>query len=157
MIKAVIFDADGVIIDSEAIWDRAQEVFLRRRGFAYDRGRIKPLLMSNSPVGAIKVLQEIYGFGGDPEELSKERIALVRERYERNIPLVEGFAEFHSAIRGKCLTAVATAMERGLLDMVAEKVGLREYFGDHIYTIADIGYVPKPNPDIFLYAAKKLG
>jgi HAD superfamily hydrolase (TIGR01509 family) len=158
MLRAVIFDADGVIIDSERIWDLAQEEFLRRRGIAYERERVKLICTANSPVGAIKALQELYGFPGDPEQMSGERIAIVREHYRQGgIPLVPGFAEFFGKVRDRYLTAVATAMEQGLLDMVVEKLDLRKYFGDHIYSIAEIGYVPKPNPDIFLYAAKKLG
>ena len=156
-LRAVIFDADGVIIDSERIWDLAQEEFLRRRGIAYDRDRVKPLCMSNSAVGAIRALQELYGFEGDPEEMSRERIGLVREHYQKGIPLVDGFEAFHDAIRGQYLTAVATAMERGLLETVAERLGLGQRFGGHIYTIADVGDVPKPNPDIFLHAAMRLG
>jgi beta-phosphoglucomutase-like phosphatase (HAD superfamily) len=41
MISAVIFDAEGVVPDTGAAWDRAQEVFLTRRGIAYERGRLK--------------------------------------------------------------------------------------------------------------------
>jgi HAD superfamily hydrolase (TIGR01509 family) len=158
MLKAVIFDADGVIIDSERIWDLAQEEFLRRRGIPYERERVKLICTANSPVGAIKALQEIYGFQGDPEQMSEERLAIVRGHYQKSgIPLVPGFTEFHEKVKDRYLTAVATAMEQGLMDMVVGKLGLRKYFGDHIYSIAEIGYVPKPNPDIFLYAAKKLG
>lgn len=157
-LRAVIFDADGVIIDSERIWDLAQEEFLRRRGIAYERERVKLICTANSPVGAIKALQELYGFPGDPEQMSGERISIVREHYRTGgIPLVLGFLEFFEKVKDKYLTAVATAMEQGLLDMVVEKLDLRKYFGDHIHSIAEIGYVPKPNPDIFLYAAKKLG
>lgn len=158
MLRAIIFDADGVIIDSERIWDLAQEEFLRRRGIAYERERVKLVCTANSPVGAVKALQEIYGFPGDPEAMSEERLAMVREHYQGNgIPLVPGFSEFYAKIKDRYLTAVATAMEQGLMDMVVERLGLRKLFGDHIYSIAEIGYVPKPNPDIFLYAAKKLG
>lgn len=157
-LRAVIFDADGVIIDTERIWDQAQEEFLRRRGIAYERERVKLVCTANSPVGAIKALQEIYGFPGDPEGMSEERLAIVRGHYQRSgIPLVPGFLEFYGKIRDKYLTAVATAMDQGLMDMVIERLELRKLFGDHIYSIAEIGYVPKPNPDIFLYAAKKLG
>jgi len=156
--KAIIFDADGVIIDSERIWDLAQEEFLRRRGIPYERERVKLICTANSPVGAIRALQELYGFPGDPEGMSEERLAIVREHYRKGgITLVPGFLEFFGKVRDKYLTAVATAMEQGLMDMVVERLELRQYFGEHIYSIAEIGYVPKPNPEIFLHAAKKLG
>ncbi len=158
MYKAIIFDADGVIIDSERIWDLAQEEFLRRRGIPYERERVKLICTANSPVGAIRALQELYGFPGDPEGMSEERLAIVREHYRKGgITLVPGFLEFFGKVRDKYLTAVATAMEQGLMDMVVERLELRQYFGEHIYSIAEIGYVPKPNPEIFLHAAKKLG
>ncbi len=157
-IRAVIFDADGVIIDSEKIWDLAQEEFLRRRGIDYERERVKLVCTANSPVGAVRALQQMYGFSGDPEVMSEERLAIVREQYQGNgIPLVPGFLDFFAKVKNRYLTAVATAMEQGLLNLVVEKLDLRKYFGGHIYSIAEIGYVPKPNPDIFLHAAKKLG
>lgn len=157
-LKAIIFDADGVIIDSERIWDLAQEEFLRRRGIRYERERVKLVCTANSPVGAIRALQGIYGFPGDPEEMSEERITIVREHYRKGgIPLVPGFLDFFAKVKDSYLTAVATAMEQSLLDMVVERLELRELFGGHIYSIAEIGYVPKPNPDIFFRAAKKLG
>jgi HAD superfamily hydrolase (TIGR01509 family) len=158
MLQAVIFDADGVIIDSEKIWDLAQEEFLRRRGISYERERVKLVCTANSPVGAIRALQEMYGFSGDPEQMSEERIAIVREHYQKQgVPLVPGFTDFFAKVRKKYLAAVATAMEQGLLGLVAERLELRGLFGEHIYSISEIGYVPKPNPDIFLYAANRLG
>lgn len=158
MLRAIIFDADGVIIDSERIWDLAQEEFLRRRGIAYERERVKLLCTANSPVGAIRALQRLYGFDGDPEALSDERLAIVREHYLKDgIPLVPGFLEFFAKVKDRYRTAVATAMDQGLLALVVERLGLKKLFGEHIYSIAEIGYVPKPRPDIFLYAAGKLG
>jgi len=158
MLKAIIFDADGVIIDSERIWDLAQEEFLRRRGIPYEREKVKLVCTANSPVGAIRALQEMYGFPGDPEAMSEERLGIVRGHYlNGGIALVPGFSEFYEKVRKDYLTAVATAMDPGLLSMVVEKLSLRDLFGGHIYSIADIGYVPKPEPQIFLYTAERLG
>jgi len=158
MLKAIIFDADGVIIDSERIWDLAQEEFLRRRGIPYEREKVKLVCTANSPVGAIRALQEMYGFPGDPEAMSEERLAIVREHYlNGGIALVPGFSEFYEKVRKDYLTAVATAMDPGLLSMVVERLSLRNLFGVHIYSIAEIGYLPKPEPQIFLYTAERLG
>ena len=45
MIKGILFDADGVVLDSEKLWDKSQIVFLGKRGIFYDREKVKPLLM----------------------------------------------------------------------------------------------------------------
>ncbi|MBI4727777.1 hypothetical protein HY768_11260 [candidate division TA06 bacterium] len=49
MIDTIIFDADGVILDSEKLWNQGQEKFLKRGGFKYDRDKLKHLMTSDLP------------------------------------------------------------------------------------------------------------
>jgi len=157
MVDTVIFDAEGVVIDTELIWDRGQEEFLRRRGLAYDRAKTKHLLTGRSLVEGVRVLQEQYGFSGDPERLAEERAAIVRDLFDRGIPFVEGFHGFFERVRQTHRTCIATAMAPSLLGAMDQRLGLSRLFGGRIFTIAHVGYRSKPNPDLFLYAARELG
>ena len=58
MIDTIIFDGEGIVVDTETIWDKGQEEFLRRRGFVYDRERIKPLLTGRSLAEGVEVKKQ---------------------------------------------------------------------------------------------------
>lgn len=157
MIDTIIFDAEGVVIDTETIWDKGQEEFLRRRGFVYDRERIKPLLTGRTLAEGVKVMQEAYGFGGDLDEQARERADIVRELFATEVGFIDGFDAFFGKVRDSYKTCIATAMDQDLLTLVDRHLGLSKLFAGHIYTLADVGFRSKPNPDVFLYAAKQLG
>ena len=154
---AILFDCDGVVIDSEPLWDKAQAEFLMRRGFSYDRAAVKHRLTASSAVGAIRIMQGIYGFGGDPEQLALERIDIMRGLFASELAFVPGFVEFFAGIRDTHKTCVATSLHPELLALADRRLGLSRYFGDRMYTVADAGGAGKPDPAVFLYAAGKLG
>jgi HAD superfamily hydrolase (TIGR01509 family) len=156
MINAIIFDAEGVIIDTEIVWDAAQEEFLQRRGIRYDRAAIKHLLSGRSQAEAIGLLKAKYGIEGDVPALAAERMELVRCRLEQGAEFIPGFREFFARIRPQYRTAVATAMPADLLVIVDARLGLSKLFENRIYTLAAVNQRSQPNPDIFLYAAGRL-
>jgi beta-phosphoglucomutase len=157
MINAIIFDAEGVIIDTEKMWDRAQEEFLRRRGIRYERMDIKHTLSGKSQAEAIDIIKTKYGLSGDAQSLADERRELVRRQLEEHVEFVPGFREFFRCIQPDYRTAVATAMPEDLLAIVEARLGLSKLFAGHVYSLVAVGYRSKPNPDIFLHAADRLG
>ncbi len=157
MLDTIIFDAEGVVVDSEAIWDSGQAEFLRRRGHRYDRARIKPLLTGRSMAEGVRVLQQAYGFGGDVEAQARERIDIVRQLFREETRFIPGFLEFFARVSSRYKTCIATAMAPELLPLVDRRLGLSALFGERIFTLADVGYRAKPEPDLFLHAAKQLG
>lgn len=157
MIKAIIFDAEGVIIDTEPMWDRAQAEFLRRRGLPYDRKEIKHLLSGRSQAEAVELIKAKYGLPGDAQALANERRELVRRQLEEHVEFIPGFRDFIRRIQPEYRTAVATAMPEDLLAIVEARLGLSKLFAGHVYSLVAVGYRSKPNPDIFLHAANRLG
>jgi beta-phosphoglucomutase len=157
MIALIVFDAEGVVVDTERIWDRGQEEFLARRGLPYDRARVKPLLTGRSLVEGVRALKEAYGFAGDDEELARERLEIVREGFASEVEFVDGFLAFFERVRRAYATCVATAMDEQLLQLVDGRLALRRLFGREIFTLADVGHVGKPRPDLFLRAAGHFG
>ncbi|MDP2807048.1 MAG: HAD family phosphatase [bacterium] len=156
MIDTIIFDADGVILDSEKLWDKGQEEFLKKRGFKYDRDKLKHLMTSTSPAEGVLVMQKHYGFTGDPAILARERIEIVRSLFESELTLMEGFLPYYNSIKNTHKTCIATSLDNELLAIADRRLGLAGLFGTNIFTIAQVGHKGKPDPAIFLYAAQKM-
>lgn len=156
-IKTLIFDLEGVIIDSEPIWDDVDTEFLRRRGIKFAREKSKHLMMGKSLADGAKVLMEVYGFSGDPEALGAERREIAKELFEKEVEFMPGFLKFFQSTARNYPRAIATSLERHFLNAVDAKLQLVKMFDGHIYSIQDIGYISKPDPAIFMHAAKQLG
>jgi beta-phosphoglucomutase len=156
-IIAVIFDADGVVVDSEKIWDATQEEFAQRHRIPYERTRIKALLAGRSQTEAVEILKTEYGLAGETGLLSRERMDLAKRKLESGVEFVPGFCEFLQRIQPTHKTCVATSMPEELLAIVDGHLKLSKLFDHRIYSLNAVGYRSKPNPDIFLHAADQLG
>ena len=155
-ITTIIFDADGVVIDSEKIWDEAQAEFSRRRGLPYERAKLKPLMAGRSQAEAIEIFKKEYGLSEDAQSLAAERMELVKRGFEEGVEFMSGFREFFQRVRSDYKTCIATSMPEELLAVVDGRLGLSKLFGDRIFSLIAVGYRSKPNPAIFLHAAKQL-
>lgn len=150
---------DGVVLDSERLYDIADEEFFRRRNALFEKDRIVPLIAGKSLMDSTAMIKEIYGFDGDVFALTDERRQLVRQTYGEALAFIEGFPEFHRRAIGRGIaTCIATASDDTLIALADQKLGLSKIFGDgSIFKISDVGNKSKPDPAIFLYAAEKLG
>jgi len=155
--RAAIFDLDGTVIDSEIVWDDAARALLGRRGKIFDREGTKPLMMGKHIRDSTEILMRTHGVDEDVDTVVRERRELVREYFAKEVRFVDGAREFIEKIKPTWSIAIATALDKTLLAVVEEKLGLSELFGEHIYSVEDIGNISKPDPAIFLYAAKQLG
>ncbi len=157
-IKAILFDCDGVVLDSETVWDRCESEFLGRRGIAFDAARTKPLITGLGQRAGVLLLQEQYGVAGDPDALVRERLEIIRALFEREVRFTPGFPEFYEEkVRGRYATCIATSMPQELFAVADRKLGIAHFFGDRVYFPSHVGGRAKPAPDIFLYAAAQLG
>lgn len=156
-ITTIIFDADGVVIDSERIWDTAQAAFSSRHGIPYERNKLKPLMAGRSQVEAVEILRKEYGLTGNTQSLVDERMELVKREFAKGVEFVPGFNEFFQGIRHDYQNCIATSMPEELLALVNGRLGLSTLFEGRIFSLMAVGYRSKPNPDLFLYAANQLG
>lgn len=175
---AVVFDVEGVALDTEALWDEVQERLLLRRGIAYDRAAIKPLLTGRSAADAVAVLAAVCGLPDDPADLLRERHALMLDRLAGGVTLVPGFAELVRALAGRRPMALATAMDPKLFALADRSTGLSALVGGPVVTLREVvpavgrsdglspGLAPgparrplrgKPWPDLFQEACRLLG
>lgn len=157
MIKAIIFDAEGVVVDTENIWDKTQQTFLTRRDIEYDRDKLKPLLTGKSVADGTLILKKIYGLHGNIQLLINERLNLTRELFEKEVCFISGFIHFYNKIRYKYKICIATALDDNLLKIIDSSLNLSKFFKERIYSISKVNYLSKPNPALFIYAAMQLG
>lgn len=154
--RAVICDLDGTVIDTERVWDTAARTLLGRRGKEFDREHVKPLMMGKHIHESTKILLEKHGIEENVDDVVHERRELVREILAKEVRYIPGADDFIRTIKATRAVAIATALERTLIGVVDEALKLSELFDGHVYSIEEVGNVSKPNPDIFLYAAKKV-
>ncbi|MFA5991395.1 MAG: HAD family phosphatase [Candidatus Doudnabacteria bacterium] len=163
MIKAIIFDAEGVVIDTHSLWVRGDIKFIKNHSSVqnpekiYHENIVSKIVGHSILDGAI-VMQKILGFPGEPEDLAKERMVTMENLFENDIKFIDGFVDFFNAqVKNIYKTAIGTAIKKELMTLVEKKLPIREFFGKDVYHIYDVGNISKPNPDIFLYTAKQLG
>lgn len=157
-IKAIIFDAEGVVVDTEILWDKSQEVLLGRRALEYDREYLKPRMAGQTLLEGAELMVDYYQLDEKPAAIEKERKELIHDLFENDIHFIDGFVSFIKMLNGSHLKkSIATAMNKTLMVKVEKKLRLQQFFGAHVYYIEDVGNKSKPEPDVFLYAAEKLG
>lgn len=157
-IEAIIFDAEGVVVDTEILWDKSQEVLLGRRGLEYDRDYLKPKMAGQTLLQGAELMVDYYQLDEPAESIEQERKDLIHDLFEREIHFIHGFQDFINKLNGAPVKkSIATAMNKSLMVKVEKKLRLKQFFGDHVYYIEDVDNKSKPEPDVFLYAAKRLG
>ena len=158
MLSAVIFDLDGVIIDSERLVDSANESFLKSHGCTYRRDLFKPRAMGKTLMEGTKIMQEVFGLEGSAEKLLEERRELITRMYREKVEFMPGFVPFYDeVVRRGLQSAVATSTDSILLGIVQQKLGLGGMFPGRIFTIAAVGNRSKPDPAVYVYTAAQMG
>lgn len=158
MLAAVIFDLDGVIIDSERLVDAANVAFLKGHGCTYNRDAYKPLAMGKTLAEGVKIMQDLFGLAGSAENLVEQRREIIARLYWGMLEFVPGFVVFFSEVSRRGLQCgVATSATPELLGIARQKLSLDRLFPERIFTTCAVGGKSKPDPDLYLYAASRLG
>jgi HAD superfamily hydrolase (TIGR01509 family) len=154
VIEAVVFDLDGVLVDSEQVWDEVREELARERG-----GRWHELaqadMMGMSSLEWSRYMHDVIGLADPPEEISGEVVRRMAGRYARELPLIEGAVEAVRRLYGAYRLGLASSSNQPLIDAVLAAAGLSSLFEATVSSEE----VPrgKPAPDVFLEAARRLG
>jgi len=159
--KALIFDMDGTIINSEHIWQQATRDLIESKGINLsdkEHELFNQQLKGLAIRGSCSIIKEQHNLPHDLEELMREKKQRAFDLYKHGITFIEGFQDFHKKVLSHNLkTAIATSADDMTLHAATHALHLRNYFGEHIYGISCVNDVYKPAPDIYLYAANKLG
>jgi HAD superfamily hydrolase (TIGR01509 family) len=153
-IEAVVFDLDGVIVDSEHVWDSAREALARERGGRWHE-RAQRDMMGMSSLEWSRYMHDVIGLRESPEEISAEVVRRLESTYRKELPLFDGAPEAISRLAERWPLAIASSSNRPIIDLVLELSGLGRYFQATVSSEE----VPrgKPAPDVYLEAARRLG
>jgi len=154
VIEAVIFDLDGVLVDSEHVWDEVREGLARERGGRW-HARAQADMMGMSSTEWSRYMHEVVGLSESPDEINAEVVRRMEARYTEHLPLVEGAGEAVKRLGGSYRLGLASSSNRPLIDAVLASSG----FGQLFEVTVSSEEVPtgKPAPDVFLEAARRLG
>jgi len=148
---------DGIVIDSEVLFDSANAELFKRHNKIYNRKEVALLLPGMHLNIGTALLKEKYNFPDDIESLIKERQKLIETKYRARLKYITGFENFYRrAITAGLKTCIATSSNDRLLQLAKNKLGLRKKFGKNIFKASDVGNASKPDPAIYLYAAKHM-
>jgi HAD superfamily hydrolase (TIGR01509 family) len=153
-IEAVVFDLDGVIVDSEHVWDAAREALARERGGRWHEGAQQDM-MGMSSLEWSRYMHDVIGLKDPPEEISAEVARRLEATYREELPLIDGATEAVARLAERWPLAVASSSNRPIIDLVLELSRLDRFFRATVSSEE----VPrgKPAPDVYLEAARRLG
>jgi HAD superfamily hydrolase (TIGR01509 family) len=151
---AVVFDLDGVLIQSEEVWDEVREAYVRERGGRYDEEIQRAMMGMSSPEWS-RYLHETAGVPDEPEEINAEVVRRMLAAYRSHLPLIDGAVEAVRRLAGDFTLAVASSSNRPLIDGVLEAAGIAGCFAATVSS-EEVAR-GKPAPDVYLEAARRLG
>jgi HAD superfamily hydrolase (TIGR01509 family) len=154
VIAAVVFDMDGVIVDSEQVWDAVREGYVREVGGTYTASATRDM-MGMSSVEWSRYMADRLGVPGTPEEINAAIVERMLERYGEAPPLIPGAVEAVRRCAERWPLAVASSSNPELIEVVLDVAGLH----DVIPVVVSSQEVArgKPAPDVYLEAARRLG
>ena len=154
MIDAVVFDLDGVLIQSEEVWDDVRERFVRERGGRYDAEIQRAMMGMSSPEWS-RYLHEHAGVPDEPDAINAEVVRRLLSAYHDRLPLIPGALDAVRRLADRFPLGIASSSNRELIDAVLEAAGLAPLFAATVSS-EEVAH-GKPEPDVYLEAARRLG
>jgi HAD superfamily hydrolase (TIGR01509 family) len=153
VIEAVVFDLDGLLIETEEIWDEVREALVRERGGRWTDSAQRDMMGMSSTEWST-YLHDTAGLEEPPEELNRLVVERMAERYREHLPLLPGAVEAVERLAARWPLAVASSSNRSLIDLVLELSGLAPRFRATVSS-EEVAH-GKPAPDVYLEAARRL-
>jgi HAD superfamily hydrolase (TIGR01509 family) len=153
VIDAVVFDLDGVLLDSEQVWDEVREELARERGGRW-HDQAQRDMMGMSSLEWSRYMHDVIGLPEPPEEISTEVVRRMGERYRDGLPLLPGAVDAVERLAARWPLGLASSSNRPLIDLVLDVSGVARYFRATVSS-EEVAR-GKPAPDVFLEAARRL-
>jgi HAD superfamily hydrolase (TIGR01509 family) len=151
---AVVFDLDGVIVDSEQVWDEVRLAYTEETGGHYGPTAARDM-MGMSSLEWSRYMADELGVPGTPQQINAAGVERMLIRYGEAPPLIPGAAEAVRAVAGRWPVAIASSSNPELIAAVLDAAGLREVVR-HAVSSEEVAR-GKPAPDVYLEAARRLG
>jgi HAD superfamily hydrolase (TIGR01509 family) len=152
-IAAVIFDLDGVLLDSESAWVEVKKEFTEESGGHWEeRGRVEMLGMSSTEWS--RYMHDELGVPVPPERISSGVADRLVQQYRERLPLLPGAVEAVRSLARDWPLALASSSNRKVIDLALDQAGLAEEFTATVSS--EEVKRGKPAPDVYLEAARRL-
>ena len=154
--KAVIFDLDGLLMDSEPLWAQADTQILEKRGVAPTEETFRKRLGTGN-TRTVEIYKKDFGLSDSVEDLAREREELFFRLLDQHIPPMEGEKDLAESLTDKGIKlAIATSgPHRERKQRILDALGLTDLVS--VFVTGEEVRKPKPDPEIFLTAANRLG
>src|SRR3954453_13351129 len=153
MIAAVIFDLDGVLVDSESVWDSVREQLTRESGGRW-HDHAQRDMMGMSSLEWSRYMHETLCVPMEPDDISRLVVARLEDRYRRDLPLLPGAVETVREVASTWPLGLASSSNRPVIDLVLELSGLADCFA--VTVSSEEGERGKPAPAVYVEAAGRL-
>ncbi len=154
MIDAVVFDLDGVLLDSEQLWDEVREALTRERGGRWSERAQADMMGMSSPEWS-RYMHDALGLSESPDEIAEEVVRRMEARYRERLPLIPGAREAVERLAARWPLGLASSSNRPMIDLALELGGLAPLFAVTVSS-EEVGR-GKPAPDVYLEAVRRLG
>jgi HAD superfamily hydrolase (TIGR01509 family) len=154
VIDAIVFDLDGLLIQSEEVWDEVRERYVRERGGRYDE-EVQQAMMGMSAPEWSRFLHEEAGVPDEPRQINRDVVELMLEAYRRDLPLLPGAVDAVRRTAARFPLALASSSNRVLFEEVLRLAELEHCF--EVTVSSEEVERGKPAPDVYLAAAERLG
>ena len=154
MIDAVIFDLDGVIVDTEELWDDVRQELARERGAGWTDTATRDMMGMSSPEWS-SYMHDVIGLPEPPEQINLEVVRRLLVHYAEEPPLVDGAVEAVQRVARRWPLGLASSSNRDVIDVALDVTGLAPLFRATVSS-EEVGR-GKPAPDVYVEAARRLG
>jgi HAD superfamily hydrolase (TIGR01509 family) len=152
-VRAVIFDLDGVLVESEGLWNRAKRELVDAHGVPWPDDAGRTMMGMSSPEWS-RYLADL-GVPLAPEEISDAVVRRLAEIYAEDLPLLPGAQEAVPRLAARWPLAVASSSNRPIIELVLREAGLAACFAATVSS-EEVAR-GKPAPDVYEEAARRLG
>ena len=153
MIEAVVFDLDGVLLDTEELWDEARRQIADERGGRWPKNAQRAMMGMSSREWS-RYMHEEVGVPDPPEHISAEVVRRLESLYRERLPLIPGALDAVQRIGARWPLAIASSSNRPLIDLFLELTGTAQTF--RATASSEEVECGKPAPDVYLEAARRL-
>jgi len=154
VIEAVIFDLDGVLLDSEQVWDEAREQLAKERGGRWHENAQRDM-MGMSSLEWSRYMHDVIGLPEPPERINTEVVERLAALYREHLPVVPAAREAVERLAARWPLGLASSSNRELIDLALELLGVAHLFKATVSS-EEVSR-GKPAPDVYLEAARRVG
>ncbi len=152
-IEAVVFDLDGVLVDSEEIWDEARHTLALEHGLAWPESAQHDMMGMSSPEW-LRYMHERVGLPETPDEISAEVVNRLEDLYWQHLPLLEGAVESVERMAKRFRLGLASSSNRPIIELVLELAAIADRF--EVTVSSEEVEHGKPSPDVYLEALRRM-